>query len=233
MTTYSQLIDSMVAETKRPDMLVEIESYLAQTIRECQMDPESNAAVLLRENYQEAQVVAAAATGFSWSIPRPGLFQAMDKVRYDNVWVDGRQQYARQLMPGPRMADSDYVYQYSAGTVVFKGYGGLNAVISLSWYEYTPGHKYYASAAAPATWDDESGWTYHEDYDVDDATRATARRLVSDWLTLRWATVLREGLRAKVYKRLSDDNRARLCYSLYQSLRRGLITSEQAITGPY
>jgi hypothetical protein len=45
---------------------------------------------------------------------------------------------------------------------------------------------------------------------------------------MRWSDVLREGLRAKVYKRISDQLRAQTSYSLYSQLRQGLFTSEVA-----
>ena len=233
MTTFSQLVDEIVAETKRPDMRAEIASYLNQTVRECMMDPETNAAVLLRENYKEVYTYASTELGHVWEVPRVDLFQAIDKVRFDNVWQDDKQVYAKQFRPGPAMNQACHAYQYAGGVVVFKGYGGLNAAIAISYFEFPPYLKYYATADAPATWDDEIGWVYSAESNVDAATRAIARTRASHWMLLRWKTVLMEGLRAKIYKRLSDDTRARTCYSLYQSLRRGLITSEQVITGEF
>lgn len=43
---------------------------------------------------------------------------------------------------------------------------------------------------------------------------------------MRWQEVIEEGLRAKIYKRVGDDQRARTSYSLYQSLRKGLVMAE-------
>ncbi len=48
---------------------------------------------------------------------------------------------------------------------------------------------------------------------------------------MRWSMVVEEGLRAKIYKRISDTERARTAYSLYAQQRQGLITSERADNG--
>lgn len=234
MTTFSQLVDDMVLETKRPDMRAEIASYLNQTIRECMMDPETNAAVLLRENYREVAVQATSDLGFRWDVPRLDLLQAIDKVRFASVWVDNQNPYAESVTPGPKMTAACHAYQYGGGSLIFKGYGGLNAWIQISYYEFPRHLKYFAPSQTPAVWDDDAGWTYGADVILGDPdSELAARERSTNWLLMRWKTVVAEGLRAKIYKRLSDDTRARTCYSLYQSLRRGLITSEQAITGAF
>jgi hypothetical protein len=48
---------------------------------------------------------------------------------------------------------------------------------------------------------------------------------------MRWSDVISEGVRAKLFKRVSDTERARNCYSLYGQLRQGLMTSEVADVG--
>ena len=45
MTTFSQLVDSVVSETKRPDLVSEIATYLNQTIREVHFSADRNAAL--------------------------------------------------------------------------------------------------------------------------------------------------------------------------------------------
>ena len=126
-----------------------------------------------------------------------------------------------------RVGDTqEFAYQKVGDRVIFRGYGGTNGVISISYYQYPKALKYYALALRPASWDEESGYTYLDTYDVDDTTRDNARALTTNWLLERWDMVLSEGLRAKVYKRLGDENRARLCYSSYMQLRTGLINSE-------
>lgn len=228
MTTFSQLVDDMVAETRRPDMRTELTRYLNQSLRECHTEPERGNVVFFKSNYQETQLTATSDTGYLWSIPNPATFQGIGAVRFDSVWVDGDPVYAKEVLPGPRLNQVDYAFQRAGSAVSFKGYGGLNALISIAYYEFTPKLKYFAEADRPATWDDVTGWSYHVDYDIDDDTRATARELSGNWLLDRWDTVLEEGVRAKVYKRLSDDTRQRTAYSLFMQQRKGIIGAEGA-----
>lgn len=234
MITFSQIVDDMVLETRRLDLVAEIARYLNQTIREVHFEPERNNVCLFKNNFREDQITASVDTGQTWVIPDLAIFQKEHAFRFDSVWdSDGDPVYASPMTPGPAMNRSDYFYYQAGDTFVFGGkvgYGGVGGVISIAWFEYPSRLKYYAAADRPATWDEESGWSYHATYDVDATTRLAARNLVSNWLTEKWTAVMEEGLRAKVYKRLSDDVRQRTCYSLYQQLRRGLITSELAVS---
>lgn len=227
MLTFSQLVDEVVQETNRFDMVGVFASYLNQAIREVHFEPSRGNAVLYEENYQEDQLTANLDTGFSWDIPDVTRFQALQAVRFDSQLDErGNPRYAKLLRPGPRLEHENYVVQRAGPSLYFKGYGGLNAKISLSWYEYPRALKYYAVADRPASYDLESGWTYADAYDDTPELMAQAEALVTNWLILRWHTVLMEALRAKVYKRLGDEVRQRTSYSLYSQLRQGLFTSE-------
>jgi hypothetical protein len=229
VTTFSQLIDDVLAETSRLDLRQNAISYLRQTIRECHLDPERNTAIFMWPNYAEAQVTADVESAFSWQIPDTTRFQGLQMVRYDSVYEDGEQTYALPVTPS--MPSTARAYQLAGDRVIFRKYGGINGVISLAYYQFPVALKYYASADRPASWDEEVGYTYHADYDDDDDTKEAARLLTTNWLLERWPMVLEEGLRAKIYKRLSDTERARTSYSLYMSLRLGLQNTEQADLG--
>lgn len=228
MTTFSQLIDSIVAETNRRDLLTTLVSYLQQTIRECHLDPERNTALFLWPNYAEAQVTADSELAFAWQIPDTTRFQGMQAVRYDSVYEDGDVQFALPLVPGRVGSQQRYAYQKVGDRVIFKGYGGINRVISIAYFQFPKALRYYAAAERPATYDIVDGYSYAETVDDTDEAREAARLLVTNWLLERWSMVLEEGLRAKVYKRLADTERARTCYSLYMQLRLGLQNSESA-----
>jgi hypothetical protein len=233
MTTHSQLVDDMVRETKRPDLLADISDYLNQTIRELHFTPDRGNAITYRDNLREIQLTANAEEGYSWTIPNPHLFQQMVAVRYDSLFSrDAMYTYADERVPGRAMNNS-LEYYYRAGNLVFfSGYGGLNSVISLAYYEYPRRLKYYPAGSRPVEWGDElMSWTYDPAFDTDDEMRLDARNLCSNWVLLRWRDVVAEGLKAKVYKRLSDDGRARTSYSLYSQMRQGLFTSEVAVPG--
>lgn len=228
MTTFSQLVDGIIDETKRPDLLNPIVSYLRQTIRECHLDPDRNTPLFMWGNYNEATIQADMAQGFYWLVPDLARFQGLLKVRYDSVFLDAEPVYAMPLVNN-RVAESQhYAYQVVGDRVLFKGYGGVNAIISLAYYEYPPSLKYYPVGARPATYDEVDGFTYLPAFDSDDALRQQARDLVTHWMLLRWPMALEEGVRAKLYKRLGDDPRARLSYSAYMQIRAGLVNSEKA-----
>ena len=231
MTTFSQLVDDMVTETKRPDMIREFSSYLNQAIREVHFEPQTGNAILFKDNLTETLLTAGTESGFMWDVPNPAQFHGIAAVRYDSVWIDGQQPYVPEMTPGRGLAGMTRYYYRGGSRFAFAGYGGLNAKIAVAWWEYPRALKYKAVADRPAEWDDEAGWTYADAYDIDDSTRETARNLVSNWLLIRWKPVIEEALRAKVYKRLERTELARTCYSMYMSLRQGLITAESNHAG--
>ncbi len=234
MTTYSQLVDEMILEMRRPDLASEIRTYVNQTIRELHFTPDRGNAIRYRANRRELSLTADLAEGFTWTIPNYDTFQELASVRYDSVFgVDGKPFYVQEREPG-RVLNSLIEFWYRIGNyIAFAGYGGLNSVISLFYYEYPKRLKYYDSALRPATWDDETGFTYSDfdppgvDYTTTD-NQPIAEALVTNWLLLRWKDVVSEGVRAKAYKRADDGDRAKMSYSLYTQLRQGLFTSETA-----
>jgi hypothetical protein len=232
MTTFSQLVDRVIGETRRPDLLTEVADYLNQTIRELHFTPDRGNVITYRDNLRELQLTANSEAGFTWQIPNPALFQMMQAVRYDSLHSrDVDFVYAPERVPSRALANHTIFYYRAGNTVVFSGYGGTNAIISLAYYEYPRRLKYRTMNDRQAIWDDETGWSYLPDWAESQELQLDARNLCSNWILLRWADVCAEGLRAKVYKRLSDDARARTAYSLYSQLRQGLFTSEVSVGG--
>lgn len=232
MTTFSQLVDELLSETKRPDLRDDIARYVNQTIRECHFTPGNGAVVPYRENLREVLITANAEEGFGWEIPDPATFQFMQAVRYNSIYTrDAMGVYAHEKLPS-RAAQLEPYWFYRAGSnFFFSGYGGLNAVVALAYYEYPRRLKYYIPSIRPANYDPEIGWTYHTDYFPTEELRLAARSYSTNWLLFRWHDVVAEGVRAKVYKRVSDEVRMKASYSLYQQLRQGLYTSEVAELG--
>lgn len=231
MTTFSQLVDAIVSETKRPDLVTEIARYLNQTIREMHFTTDRNAAIFFRDNYKEELVnVGSVESGFGWPIPDPSTFQGMAAVKYPDSFDRDGAIWPEEVTPGRHLNGRTNYFYRVGGAYVFAGYSGVNASIALGWYEFPPSLKYRLPAARPAEYDVESGWTYADGVNTDEL-KAGARAVTSNWILLRWAEVVAEGVRAKVYKRLADTERARTCYSLYGSLRQGFFTSETAELG--
>lgn len=226
MTTFSQLVDEAVAETQRPDLLPQIATYLNQTIREVHFRPDLNAPLTYRENFRESELVVDRDTGYSWDIPNPALFQRMAGVRFNSqVRRDGSTVWAVEKIPGPGLMPDEFYFYRVGSSLFFANYGGVGSVIDLGWFEFPSRLKYLPLANRPAQYDDIDGWQY-ADAVVSPEQQVAARLITSNWLLLRWHDVLLEGVRAKIYKRVSDDVRSRSTYSLYQQLRQGLWINE-------
>lgn len=233
MTTFSQLSDSLVLELKRPDLAAEIRTYLNQTIRELHMEPNRGGILCFKDNLKEDLLVADVDTNFAWDIPNVSVFQTIAGARYDSIIdQDGNPRWAKELhSPSRVMSSEDYWFYRSGSRVFFRGYGGNLAIISLSWYEYPPALAYYDVANRPVQYSLAGVPTYHADYDDNDITKANADLLSTNWILRRWHTLVEEGVRAKVYKRTGDLDRARTSYSMYQSLRAGFISGETVDAG--
>lgn len=227
MFTLSQLVDDLAAECSRPDMLSDLARFVNQTIREVHISPDRKAAVLFKSNFQELQLQATSETGFTWDVPNPATFQVMAGVQFPETYdFGGNAVWAKEVTPGPHLRQKDYYYYRVGDTFAFSGYGGLDRYINLGYYEFPKSLKYYPDdATRPAEYDPEDGWTYPAGAATDE-DKATARLNSTNWLILRWSDVVSEGVRAKLYKRLADTERARTSYSMYESLRQGLWTSE-------
>lgn len=231
MSTFSQMVDEAVAESKRPDLIVEIATYLNQTIREVHFRPDVNAPLSYRDNFKEAQLVANRDEAYTWDIPNPATWQRVAGIRYPNVWnSDQRQIWAKEKVPGPGVKAEEYYYYRVGSTFVFSNYGGTGSKIDLGWFEFPSRHKYLARPVRPAEYDDIEGWQYAPAL-VTPEQQAIARQMTSNWLLLRWHDVIMEGVRAKIYKRVSDDVRQRTSYSMFQQLRQGLWISETVELG--
>ncbi len=232
MTTFSQLVDSIVEDTRRPDLRTTIAGYVNQTIRELHIGP-NGAVQRYQDNLVEIELDADEETGFQYELPNPARFQQVEAVYYTNLGV-----YADLRNPGSAFAFQERpfgkCYWYRSGNyLIFNEYGGLDAEIKLAYFQYPSRLKYYAATGdvRPATWDDEAGWTYHADYDVNATTRAEARALVSTWLTERWEDLVSQTARAKVWARLNDEGRSKVAYSNAESFKAGMIAAETYISG--
>jgi hypothetical protein len=241
MLTCSQLIDQIALETRRAE-IVSLGyglDYLNQTIRELHAEPIQGNMTLYAKNLHEIALTADVDSGFTWQIPDLTRFQRLQAVRYSSLMnILGEPIYAKMLKPGRIMNQETWYYYQTGEYFAFYNYGGDQAEIDLAYYQFLPWLKYYAVGSRPATYDLVDGFTYYDltsqggiNYDLDDDTRALARELTTNWLILGYYTCIQEGLRAKVFKRNSDTERARTAYSLYSTLRKGVYTTEACYFG--
>jgi hypothetical protein len=231
MFTFSQMVDEIISEVKRPDLISEICRYVNQTIRECHFSTDRQAAIFFKENFNELLLTATSESGQTWEVPNPTTFQKMAGVKFiTQLDSAGFGIWANETVPGRHLNGLEHYFYQVGGSFVFSGYGGVGAQIGLGYFAFPPSLKYKAEAVRPATYDAESGWAYNPAITTDEDKEA-ARLVSTNWLLMRWSDVVSEGVRAKVFKRVSDTERARNCYSLYGQLRQGLMTSDLADVG--
>lgn len=227
MQTFSQLVDTIVNESRRVDRVQQIADYVNQTIRSMHATP-SGAAVFFPQNLIEDQLTASTDSGFSWTPPLSPALQKMRTVRFDNVYdpTTGGPVYPKFRMPSRALATTDHYYYRAGKSFFFHGYGGAGALISIAYYAFLPTLRYYPEETRPAWWTD-SGWAYHPDYDQDEYTRAHALEMVTNWMIIEWEHTVKEGTLAKLWKAVKDEERARLSYSLHQTQLEQLFRSAE------
>lgn len=246
MTTFSQLVDEIAAEMVRPDMRTrgDIQEYTNQVIRELHTKRQTNGnsmAILFESNRLEDEVEIAELPAI-WEIPAVARFQ-----RFETAYYVERGCYARKKHPDRNLlsgiGNSDPYWYRSGSGIVFNGINE-GETIKLSWFEFPRRLAYYMqqsdptpipnpapsmalAAPRPATWDYETeAFAYATAYDVNATTRENARNLTTNWVLQRWSTVVKEGVRAKIFKRQGEESRAKMTFSLYESLREGMHSSE-------
>lgn len=234
MTTFSQLIDEVYVELVRPDMKGMLPAYLNQTIRELHQNSLTNPSmpVFYDDNRMEAEVVVTGADVnqgiFLWSIPVTSQFQAMEAV-----WYAGANVYAKERNPSTARlrtmssVDDKYYFYRTGPQYAFSCTGGDGQKIQLSWFEYPRTLKYYPNdATRPMSYDVETQtYTRNPNY-TPVQSDAQAQLLTVNWLLDRHEDTLKEGLRAKAYKRMGEEFRASRCYSQFENMRSGVQAAE-------
>jgi hypothetical protein len=227
MTTFSQLVDDVMAETMRPDMLVSIASYVNETIRELHMDKATGSSIRFKANLLEVELTTTVDDGHQWEIPVPQVFQGVEAVFYPGLGKYARERSPSTLYVLSEGVDGKYQWYRSGANLVLMGYGGSGQLADIAWYQFPRKLVYYDTSERPMTWDDESQTvTYLTSYDVDDTTRATAQDKTTNWLLSRWESLVMQGARAKIYARLNATDRAKLAYSLFENGKPLLMSSE-------
>jgi hypothetical protein len=244
MTTLSQLTDEMAGELVRLDLIKTglrtdggyIASSINQTIREVHTG-KNGVAHHFDANRVEIELTVdslSTANMFVWDIPQFNRLQAIEAVEYSSV---GRR--ARRRPPGVvnlenRGVPADNYYWYQSGNAIcFSGFGVVGSIIKLSAFYYPRSLFYHRDSPLATGTDKDPRWAEHDSetdtwvYRPDTGkTNPELEELSTNWVMARWTDMIREGVRAKVYKRLGDENRQRTSYSSYESMRVEMQTQE-------
>lgn len=228
MTTFSRLVDDMVLELLRPDLLQTIATYANQTIRDIHFRPGSQSPVMYDANrYEETLTVANEGT-WLWSLPSATRFIDVEAVYHNDygIYIEKR---------GPKIAllssfDPDAgIYWYRSGAqLAFFGVGsGQTMLMSYFMYPRTLGYK--PSSSRVVTYDiDLDAYVLIAGGGTPSAAELDAE---THWVLQRHADTVKEGIRAKVWKRLGEIERTRLAFSAFESMRTAIWNSEPSSGG--
>jgi hypothetical protein len=220
MTTFSQLIDEIALETRRMDLLSMYPSFLNQTIRELHSEPERNCSVVYDANLVEERIRLDGTN--TWEITAVETFQRMQTVRYDDVFNSDGFVYPRHLLPG-RILNGETNFYYRAGDCFV--FSGAKSSVSVSFYRFPSRLAYAPIQNRKVAWNQETGqWVFDLLTYTEEQKKAILSRS-TNWLIRQWPDTLLEGLRAKIYKRLGDNERATMAYSAYKQMAKHLYSS--------
>lgn len=227
MTTFSQMVDTLAKEIVRPNMVTMLPDYLNQTIREVHTNAQTSEPVRFADNRVEAVITidndGLGDDSYVWPLPDMTRFQLIEAVYYHSI-----ERYVTQKSPAvarvPNFRDPmrGYYWYRTGPTLAFSRPGGVGDTIDISMFFYPRRLVYQPIALRKVDWDDENEvFTYKNGGSILDLPKAT------NWIIERHRDCLMEGVRAKAYKRMDDENRARLAYSQFEALRAAMIHSEE------
>lgn len=231
MTTFSQAVDLVIAETARQGMITTASTYLNETLRSLHFTNTPGSVpmpVPLGENRVEAVITPNVEDGYVWAIPNATRHQHLAVVWYPQVGKYAHPAKPETMYLDPNAIDNQYNYYRSGSNYVFNGYGGLGTEIWLGWFEYVKRLKYFpVGSTRPAEYDqDTETWTYSADYVGTPELQAQARELTSNWILMRWPDLCYAGIRAKLFGRGADTEKARTFYASFESMRPGFVAAE-------
>lgn len=225
MTTFSRLVDDIVTELLRPDMRATVASYTNQTIRDIHFRPGSQSPILYDANRYEDELTITTDGTWQWMIPSNTRFQNVEAI-----FINELGQYVKPKNPRIALEASFQpfanLYWYRSGPVIAisgiaSGYSGL---MSYHMFPRTLAYKPASGTGARLIEFDPDT----DSYKLIGGGVPTEEQLELEthWLLQRWGDTVKEGVRAKTWKRLGDMERTRLAFSAFESMRTAVWNSE-------
>jgi hypothetical protein len=218
-STFSALVDDVIARSQRRDRILDVVGYARSTIRECQV---------LAFFYQDMleENLTADAVPFIWS--RPVNFRSMLAIQNPDLGNRGEKLWLPERAPGQQvLGETRYVY-LSGDAYVIAG-ATIGETFPIAYFNYGRRFKYYSVADRPAIFDDElETWAYHANYIMTTELQQAGRDLVSNWLLFRWFQTMVEGTLAKIFKAVGDE-RSRTAFALYKSQQSDILHGERVV----
>lgn len=224
MTTFSQLVDDIVLELLRPDLVVTLAQYANQTIRELHTRPALNVPVFFDANRFEDELTVTNDSPWLWEIPSMARFQKLEAVYCPElgIYLEARQpRMIHQFSLEPNAGQ----YYYRTGSAY--AFAGLTSGMPLhaSYFMY-PRILEYKAANQRAIRFNPATDRYVQIANPGTPATPEELELETNWFLQRHDQTIREGLRAKAWKRMGDDARTRTAYSAFESARTALWNTE-------
>lgn len=227
MTTFSQLVDDVVLELLRPDMRTTAASYANQTIRDIHFRPGNQSPIRYDANRFEELTTTTDGT-WLWTIPSNGRFQGLEAIFIDDLGIYVKPRNPRIALEASFEPYADVYYYRSGPTISVHGMAsGWTARLSYHMFPRTFAYK-------PATGTGARLIRFDPDTDsyvlISGGGVPTEEQmeLETTWVLERWADTIKEGLRAKLWKRLGDMERTRMAFSAFESMRTSIWNTEPA-----
>lgn len=223
MPTFSQVVDQVVQERKRPDLIWDAAAWLRADIRRLHSAPNSGSNTVFEANRHEALVTVGGSEPYLWKIPSATRFQLLEAA-----WNDRAGLYHVERAPSVnREENREPFYRYSwyrtGPSIAFSG-TLEHDVLRLSYFMFPKDLRYKLPADRITQYDYDTD-TYVR---ISDGAPASESELETEthWMLQRWSAVLEQGLRSAVYRNLGDFDRSRLAYSAFESDRLAMWQQE-------
>lgn len=228
---FSELVDTCVARSGRVDKKTDIASWANLTVQ--QMTGKH----VFEKNMVE-DLLATTADPYTWQ--RPTRWQRLRTVYYQTMDI-----WPEFVMPGRAQRDKNYFYYGGSTYYVFKGCLVGQESIKICYYQYPPALKYLDVGKRPAVYHPETDeWEYFDLTGVagltapynqnfasgDPATELQARELVSNWCLMDYQNLTEEGVLAKIFKGVDDQQRAATHYSFFETNYREVFLQNEIYT---
>lgn len=223
-TTFSQMADELARELVRPDFLTSglIPALINQTVREMYTGstagPTPGRVIRFTDDLVEAVITPDTDNVYNWTIPNLMTYQSTGEVYYPRVQREAMQTTPIERRSGDRSPIGEEFNFYRSGPVlVFRGFGSAGNEIWYSGFWYVRSLVYRPESTRWASYDLETDqWSYLPD---SGKPPEEAQLLSTNWIIQRWTDTIKEGVRAKAFKRLGDEVRSRSSYSLFENQR--------------
>lgn len=222
MTTFSQLIDDVATEMLRPDLRAAMGSWVNQTVREMHFKPGLNVPVGYDANRTEEAVTVTTDRTWLWPIPSSTRFQKLEAAYNKNLGAYSKVKTPQVSLQYSLEPDATLFHYRSGDTYAFQGVT-LNQEIWLAYKQFPRTLQYKIPANRQVRYDVDT-----DSYVLIAGGVPTQAQLDAEthWVLQRWTEEVKEGLRAKAYKRLGDELRMRVSFSAYETMREGVWLSE-------